>query len=401
MKAISMKKVTTLLITTLIATISLNSHATSDSNHHWKATKSYYNQQLKALKTIGSATVRLEDGKITQAEYYGLADKDKNTQVDENTIFHWASITKTFTGIAIMQLVERGKISLDDPIIDYLPELKAVHNPFGKMTDITVRHLLSHSSGFRASSFPWKKKTWHPHEPTKWSQLVAMMPYTEIAFEPGSKFSYSNLGIIFLGQVIEQISGDDIEVYIDKNIFKPLKMYGAFFDSTPYHLLSHRSNYYYYDQGKLVTGDVDFDTGITTANGGINASIKDMSHYAAFLIGSGKDKNQQEIYEQVLKRSTLEQMWQIKHSTMRETRPDENIGLAFFIRQPHKRKFLGHTGSQKDFTSFFFISPSNKKAAIGVFNTQTWIKDENDQYQNLTSPLFSELQKRHFAWMEE
>lgn len=403
MNKITMNKMKPFFIATLTASFCLTASASfnvqasnKDIAHNWQATKDYYHQQLKSLKTIGSATARIENGQISQADYYGLADKDKGTPVDEHTIFHWASITKTFTGISIMQLVERGKISLSDPITNYLPELKAVHNPFGDMSDITIKHVMSHSSGFRASSFPWKRKAWHPHEPTQWSQLVAMMPYTEVAFEPGSKFSYSNLAIIFLGQIIEQVSGDDIEVYIDKNIFKPLKMYSAYFDHTPYHLLPHRSNYYYYDEGKLVTGDVDFDTGITTANGGLNASVKDMSHYAAFLIGD----NNKAIYNTVLKRSSLEQMWQVQHPTKRKTRPNEDIGLAFFIRKPHSKKFIGHSGSQKDFTSFFYVSPSNKKAIIGVFNSQTWIKDENDKYKNLTSDLFGELQKRHFAWMD-
>ena len=64
-----------------------------------------------------------------------------------------------------------------------------------------------------------------------------MLPFTEILFKPGSKYSYSNLGIVFLGQIIERLSGDDYEVYVDKNILKPLEMHRSYFDATPYHLL--------------------------------------------------------------------------------------------------------------------------------------------------------------------
>ncbi len=94
------------------------------------------------------------------------------------------------------------------------------------MEEITIRHLLSHSSGFRGSTWPWGGgEAWHPHEPTRWEQLVAMMPYTEILFPPGSRYAYSNPGIVFLGQVIERLSGEEWEVYVEKNILRPLGMH--------------------------------------------------------------------------------------------------------------------------------------------------------------------------------
>ena len=75
-----------------------------------------------------------------------------------------------------------------------------------------------------------------------------MMPYTEVLFTPGSKYSYSNPGVIFLGRIIEKLSGDDYEVYVDKNILKPLEMYRTYFDITPRHLLKYRSNNYYVEK---------------------------------------------------------------------------------------------------------------------------------------------------------
>jgi CubicO group peptidase (beta-lactamase class C family) len=76
-------------------------------------------------------------------------------------------------------------LKLDDPAIKYLPELKAVHNPFGDMGDITIRQLLNHTAGFRNSTFPYKNgKDWQPFEPRKYSQVEAMLPFTEILFKP-------------------------------------------------------------------------------------------------------------------------------------------------------------------------------------------------------------------------
>lgn len=352
----------------------------------------YYQQELKSLKVVGGAAAVVKSGAVTESVYYGKADQDKGYKVDENTLFHWASITKTFTGIAIMQLRDRGKLKLSDAVMKYLPEIGAVHNEFGNTDKITIKQLLTHTSGFRASSFPWKNKPWQPHEPTEFSQLVAMMPYSEIKFEPGSKFGYSNLGVNFLGEIVRRLTGDDIKIYIDKNIFKPLKMYNAYFDTTPYHLQKHRSNNYYYDQGELNTGKPDFDTGITAANGGLNASVKDMAKYLAFLIGD----NKQPVFDGILKRSSLLQMWQPVHNTGREGREDEHIMTAFFQRALGSHTFTGHTGSQKNFSSSMFIDAKTKAGFVFVFNTGNWVKDENDKYKNLTTPLFKQMNQKLF-----
>src|SRR5699024_7177435 len=148
---------------------------------------------------------------------------------------------------------------------------------YGPMDEITIRMLLTHTAGFRSPTWPWGgDKPWHEHEPTKWSQLKAMMPYTRIHFKPGTQFKYSNPGIIFLGEIIEQLSGDDYEVYIEKNIFSPLGMHRSYFDRTPYHLLQYRSNNYTITaSGDTVANGLDFNTGITVSNGGLNAPVGD------------------------------------------------------------------------------------------------------------------------------
>jgi CubicO group peptidase (beta-lactamase class C family) len=214
-----------------------------------------------------------------------------------------------------MQLRDRGLLKLDDPVTKYLPELREVHNAYGSMDDITIRHLMTHSAGFRNPTWPWDRgQDWEPFEPTEYSQLVAMFPFTEILFKPGSKFSYSNPGIVFLGRIIEKLTGDDYEVYVDKNILKPLEMYSSYFDATPYHLLKYRSHSYYMRDGKRTEGRFDANTGITVSNSGLNSPIADMVKYLSFLIG---DKTKQDVYDGVLKRSSLEEMWKPQLPTPR------------------------------------------------------------------------------------
>ena len=143
----------------------------------------------------------------------------------------------------------------------------------------------------------------------------------EILFKPGSKFSYSNPAVIFLGKIIEKLSGDDYEVYIDKNILKPLEMYRTYFDATPYHLLKYRSASYYIENGKRTEGRFDANTGITVSNSGLNSPLPDMEKYLNFLIGVRTGKGNDRVpYDTILKRSSLEEMWQPQVNNARWTR---------------------------------------------------------------------------------
>lgn len=329
---------------------------------------SFYADVLKEHGILGSGILVLSGGKTVVEETYGIARKIPKRRVDSETIFHYASITKTFTGIAIMQLRDRGFLKLDDPITKYLPELRQVHNPHGSMDEITLRHLLTHTAGFRNPTWPWKGEKWHPHEPQHWEQLAAMFLYTKISFTPGSKWSYSNLGIIFLGRVIELISQDDYETYIDKNIFKPLEMHASYFDATPYHLEPHKSHSWFIADGKLEAADPDVNTGITVSNGGLKAPLTDMAKYLNFLMGDSKRKK---IYDGILARSSLMEMWKpiIGIPTVSGKKGTTQMGLAFYIEQYGGEPFIGHGGGQNAFISRFYVDPIRKQGYVVAYNT--------------------------------
>ena len=343
----------------------------------WQELAADYHSRMTSQGMVGSSVWLMHDGEVVAREHHGFADLESGRRVDENTIYHWASITKTFTAIAIMQLRDRGRLTLDDTVVHYLPELRRVHNPYGPMEAVTIRHLLSHSAGFRNPTWPWGgDEPWHEFEPTEWSQLVSMMPYTEILFPPGSRYSYSNPAIIFLGRIMEQLSGDDYEVYIDKNILKPLGMHRSYFDITPYHLLQYRSNNYTVRNGEVNANGLDFDTGITASNGGLNAPLTDMARYLAFLSGSSTD----ETASSVLDRASLGEMWQaIVPVTVTGYGGDfgagdgwsSGMGLGFFTYQRERdgRHLVGHTGDQMSFRLFFYVEPATRTAAIAAFNT--------------------------------
>src|SRR5215207_5960778 len=363
-------------------------HSQSD---RFKTFDAFYQKELKDAGIIGSSFVFLKDNKIVFERHYGSANVEKNQPVDANTIYHWASNTKPFTGIAIMQLRDRGLLKLDDPVTKYLPELRAVHNSYGSMDDITIRHLMTHSPGFRNPTWPWDQgKDWEPFEPTEYSQLVAMFPFTEILFKPGSKFSYSNPAIIFLGKIIEKLSGDDYEVYVDKNILKPLEMYHSYFDSTPYHLLKHRSHSYYMREGKRTEGRFDANTGITVSNSGLNSPIADMIKYVNFLNGA-RDR------DLVIKRSSLEEMWQPQLPTPVDANGNSgfttDIGLIYFLNRRDGRTFLGHGGDQNGFISYIDFEPATRQASVIVFNTNVIYPDGTPAEKDVVSRLRNEVRK--------
>ncbi|MBX3147653.1 MAG: beta-lactamase family protein [Gemmatimonadales bacterium] len=331
----------------------------------WASVKTFFHETLAAEGVVGGSLMVFHGDSIVGREFFGFADLASRRPVDERTIFHWASITKTLTAIAVMQLRDRGRLGLDDPIVRHVPELRAVHNAFGPMDAITIRQLLSHSAGFRAGTWPWGgNQPWHPFEPREWSQLVAMMPYTEVTFQPGAKFSYSNPGIVYLGRTIEGLTGDDYEVYVDKNVLKPLGMTSSYFDVTPYHLLPDRSNNYTVRSGQPHPNGLDFDTGITVSNSGLNAPLTEMVKYLQFLAGA---PGLTPAARGVLARSSLNEMWQPIHPV--GTADGDSIGLGFFIREHNGVRLVGHTGSQAGFRAFFYVDPVRKAGMIAAFNT--------------------------------
>jgi CubicO group peptidase (beta-lactamase class C family) len=328
-------------------------------------------------KVVGASVVYVRDGRVARRYDVGMQDKGANVRVDSQTIFHWGSITKSLTAISIMQLRDRGKLSLDDKIVKWVPELHAMHDPYGMMDSITIRMLLSHTAGFQNGTWPYSKgRPWEPFEPTTWNQLVAMMPYQQLEFRPGSRYGYSNPGYIYLARVVEQISGDPWEDYVQKNIFAPLELRWSYFRSTPYYLAPHRSHNYYVERDssrreQLVDNGAEFDPGITSPNGAWNAPVGDLAKYVAFLTSAMLPGMSRERYDVVLSRASLDEMWKPGKPMSQgyESSANEWMGLGFFVLDRGGTRIIGHTGSQAGFRSFYFFNPATKAGVIAVFNT--------------------------------
>jgi CubicO group peptidase (beta-lactamase class C family) len=365
----------------------------------WDALVESYDVYAEADGIVGGGVVAVRDGEAVAWHDFGHADVASGVPAGERTIYHWGSITKTLTAIAVMQLRDRGLLSLDDRVTYWVPELRQVHDPFGAIDSITVEMLLTHSSGFQNPTWPYYEgHDWEPFEPTTWDQLVAMMPYQQLQFQPGSRWSYSNPAFLYLARIIEALTGDSWQAYIQKNVLSPLDLQRSYFGTTPYWLAADRSHNYYVEPDpaggtRLIDNGADFDPGITIPNGGWNAPLGDLVSYAAFLTGDSADDEARRRFDAVLSRSSLEEMWvpRVQISDDPETGQNQVMGLSFFRVNDGGRSVIGHTGSQAGFRAFFYFQPEKRTAVIAAFNTtnQEPSPEATAAYRELMSAVFA------------
>ena len=170
----------------------------------WKQVVQPY---VDAQMFMGSVLVA-EDGKIIFSKSYGMADLEWSIPNSSTTRFNIASMTKQFTAASILLLEDRGKLRTDDLVKKYLPEAPA------SWDKITIYHLLTHTSGIREDAAKYE-----PGTPDK-----LVFNDRPLNHQPGEQWSYTNLGYIVLGYLLERISGQTYEAFVQENIFKPLGM---------------------------------------------------------------------------------------------------------------------------------------------------------------------------------
>nr|WP_277345515.1 serine hydrolase [Pseudomaricurvus alkylphenolicus] len=168
----------------------------------------------------------LQGGKTVFAKAYGLADGITGAAATSEHVYHFWSMTKSFTAVAIFQLIEAGKLSLHDPITTYLPGFVPIDQS-GNPVEVTVDHVLSHSSGLPDFFFDMYKWLHYPGEPRVGETRMVnerLQDYRTVAWEPGSQSEYTNINYVLLGAIIEAVTGGTYEDYVRQEILGPLKM---------------------------------------------------------------------------------------------------------------------------------------------------------------------------------
>lgn len=193
-------------------------------------------------KTPGAAIAIVKDGSIIYEKGYGSANLEYDVPISPSTIFHIASVSKQFTVFSILLLEKEGKISLDDDIREYIPEVP----DFGKT--ITLRHLASHTSGLRDQWNLLAMAGWRLDDViTKEHVLKLVSKQKDLNFTPGDEFLYCNTGFTLLAEVVARVSGKSFAEFTKARIFEPLKMSNTLFYDDHEKIVKNRAYSYYSD----------------------------------------------------------------------------------------------------------------------------------------------------------
>ena len=185
-----------------------------------KVLESWIQAQMEYRNLPGISVGIVYDQELIYKKGFGYNNLEKKILATPQTLYRIASISKTFTATAIMQLRDEGKLRLDDPIEKYLPGFN-IQNPFRDAQQITIFNLITHTSGLpRNAAFPY----WTDRLFPTMKEIIAALPEQEMIYPPGTRYKYSNLGMALLGEIVAVASGMSYEKYITANVFKPLGM---------------------------------------------------------------------------------------------------------------------------------------------------------------------------------
>lgn len=220
-----------------------------------------------------------QEGRILLAKGYGVADLDQGRPITPETRFYMASVSKQFTAMATLLLVEDGRLKLDDRVRTLIPELP----PYAG--SVTVRQLLTHTSGLR-DFFTLAALSGMPddHSFTEGDVLAILNKQAALDFEPGTDFAYSNSGYVLLSMIVHRVSGKPLDDFARERIFLPLRMTSSHFQHDHTRAVPDKANGYAKSGTTWVVSNSNLDV---VGDGGLYSSLNDMLRWSANM-GSGK-----------------------------------------------------------------------------------------------------------------
>lgn len=313
-----------------------------------------YLRDLTTRGIFNGAVLVARGDSVLLSAGYGLADAGQNVANTPETRFRLASLTKSFTAMAILQLQARGSLHVQDPICDYLPNCPPAWQP------LTIRHLLTHTAGIpdytNFLSFEATEML-----ATTTDELVSRFQAEPLLFEPGQVFAYSNSGYVLLGLIIEQASGQPYAEFLHETIFAPLQM-----DQTGYDA----------NVGAIAAGQALGYTAVVTSTDPrtrqtnrrmIAAPFLDTSTlYAAGALYSTVEDLYR--WDRALAHGELLPNWlqlEMFTPTLRQ------YGYGWFVRQQQGRQMIGHSGYITGFSNYMVRYPDERITIIVLSNLQT------------------------------
>jgi CubicO group peptidase (beta-lactamase class C family) len=347
-------------------------------------------QGLKDAPLPGIAIGIVQHGQLVYARGFGaqrLGDPAK--PVTPRTLFHMASITKTFVATSVMQLWELGKVDLDAPITKYVPYFRIDDTRYVK---ITVRQMLSHSSGMPdVEDYEWNRPQDDDGALERYVRSLAGMKL-RLLFDPGTSFSYSNMAYEVLGDLIAKVSGRTFEDYVEANILRPLSMN----DSA---LLLKKADSALLAQGYTRLDDNDHAglrqvaaypfNRIHSPSSDLMSNITDMAHWAVVNLNLGELDG-----KRILKRSTYDLMWKPTVDVVSCRDPERKncqkgsrqVGISWFLQKRTGTNIIFHNGEDDGFMARFILVPEANMALI-------WMCNYDDERETLTDKIEGEFFK--------
>ena len=299
----------------------------------------------------GAALAVTKDSEITYQHGYGTANLEYDIPITTTTIFDIASVSKQFAAFAIATLAHDGKLSLDDDIRTYLPDVP----DFGDT--ITIRHLLHHTSGLR----DWVQSLVIAgdmmDDVISFKHILKMARHQKtLNFEPGAEFLYSNTGYNLLAEIVETVTGDSFRAWTDTHIFKPLAMMDTHFHDDYQMILKNRAYSYQADENGGFKHAVNNTTALGSSS--LYSTVEDLAKW--ILNFDDTRVGEQTVIEQMHQRGVLND--------------GEHIDYAFGLNIGEYRglKTVGHSGSWRGFRSHLIRFPDQKFGVVILCNLDTF-----------------------------
>lgn len=305
---------------------------------------------------VAGMAIGIVRGEQIYAEGFGVKDIETYEPVTAHSLFHLASISKTFVATAVMQLVEQGKLELDAPVLTYLPDFNLDDERYRQ---ITVRQMLSHTSGMPdTDDYGWDRPD---YDDQALERYVHRLANEKLIAAPGKKFAYSNIAYEVLGLLIARTAGQSFEDYTRQHLLRPLDMNSSTFlkmevapehATTPHILLPPT----------VVSPEYPYNRSHAPSST-LHSSALELCSWALMNLNRGKFRSQR-----LLSATTFEQLWHPYQQTG-PSHPNEYAGLSWFIDTYRGHRTIRHDGVDVGFQSDMVLLPDQSLAVIVLANT--------------------------------
>lgn len=292
---------------------------------------------------------------------YGYADIANKKPANADSVYRIGSITKQFTALMLLQLVRDGKVHFSDPVEKYFPEIHQVTGEYKGAPPITLVQLATHTSGLDRE--PDDTETYVKGPVSDWVKiLISALPHTKYLYEPGTRFSYSNIGYAILGAALSRAAHQPYTEYVKKKILLPLGMTHSDFEATPAIRQNLAIGYDLEDKGKLdaETAEKEHQSGrgYKVPNGAIYTTVGDMAKFEQLEMLGGP--------ESVLSKKELEENAQRLITGNRGL--DFGYGIGFLVQRQAGHVFIGHSGAVAGYVALAMFQPTAETGIIILHN---------------------------------